>query len=409
MLVFLLALVILPSPLSGHRVHDFADILPPAIEERLETLSLEVERKTTAELAVVTVTTLEEMTVDEYANRLFNEWGIGKRGTNNGVLFLTAPNERRARIEVGYGLEPLLTDGLVGEILDTRVIPSFKAGDYPDGILAGSEMIAKILRDHPEAARGVADSAPLFVRTPLREAQLASGGALATAIAFLILGFWVSRRRRYSSPLLAAGVLGTVGAGLWAIFACIGLPASEKFTPLLLIASLGTIAFSVVYNVRVYSRYGPRRCPKCSTQLILLDEAKDDEKLDTAQQVEERLGSVDYNVWICPSCLTTDTEAYVARFSDFSVCPHCGHRTYKEEQTILSSPTSVSAGQKRIDGQCVSCRHTTVRHQIIPAIPSSDSSPGGFGGDSGGGFSGGSGGGGFGGGSSGGGGASRGW
>lgn len=401
MLIIFLALLTLPSPLPGHRVHDFADILPPAIEQQLEALSLQVEQETTAELAVVTVTTLEGMTVDEYANRLFNQWGIGKRGTNNGVLFLTAPGERRTRIEVGYGLEPLLTDGLAGEILDTQVIPFFKAGDYSGGILAGSELIAKILRDHPQAARGIPDSAPQFVRTPLREAQWASGGALAAAIAFLVLGFWIPRRRRYPSLLFAAGALATGGAGLWAINTALALPASLKLTPWL-IASLIAAGLAVFYNARTYWRYGARNCPKCSTRLILLDEAKDDEKLEAAQQVEERLGSVDYDVWVCPACLTTETASYVAWFSDFSVCPRCQHRTFKEWSTIIRNATRFRKGKKRIDGQCVSCRHTAVRYAAIPVIRDSDSSSGGFSGSS-------SGGGGFGGGSSGGGGASRGW
>jgi uncharacterized membrane protein YgcG len=85
------------------RVHDFANLLSPAQRESLETLSQSVERQTTAELAIVTVPTLDGQSIDSYAHELFNQWGIGKKGLNNGVLLLVAPQERRMRIEVGYG------------------------------------------------------------------------------------------------------------------------------------------------------------------------------------------------------------------------------------------------------------------------------------------------------------------
>ena len=110
-------------------VRDGADVLSPEIEARLDALLENVKQQTTAEVMVITVPSLNGDYLDYFATQLFNHIGIGRSETNNGVLFLIAPNERRTRIEVGYGLEPLLTDDLAGQILDAHVIPQFRSND----------------------------------------------------------------------------------------------------------------------------------------------------------------------------------------------------------------------------------------------------------------------------------------
>lgn len=126
-------------------VSDFAGIMSDTIKSQVNDLSVEVKRSTGDEIAVVTVPSLEGMSVEEYAVGLFKKWGIGEKGKDNGVLFLVAPIEHKARIEVGYGLEPVITDGRAGEIIRVTVIPFFKAGDYDQGILQGSRQIAALL------------------------------------------------------------------------------------------------------------------------------------------------------------------------------------------------------------------------------------------------------------------------
>ncbi len=103
-------------PAPKGKVNDFANLLKPEDRATLEEVVAEVERDTTAEIAVVTVATLGGKPVEEYANRLFSEWGIGKKGRDNGVLILIARDDREMRIEVGYGLEGVLPDGLAGAI-----------------------------------------------------------------------------------------------------------------------------------------------------------------------------------------------------------------------------------------------------------------------------------------------------
>ncbi len=144
-----------PSP-AGY-VNDFASILDEEAEAYLETFLETVERDTSAEIVVATVESLEGLTIEDYASRLFIEWGIGQKQHDNGVLLLVAPTDRTVRIEVGYGLEAILPDGLAGEIIRTEILPEFKSGNFPRGVGRGLNRIAQIVRRDPAA---VASTAP---------------------------------------------------------------------------------------------------------------------------------------------------------------------------------------------------------------------------------------------------------
>ncbi len=133
-----------PSP-SGS-VNDFVGVLDSSARAELTTLIRDTEQQTTAEIAVAVVSSLDGMTVEEYASRLFREWGVGRKAKDNGVLVLVATVDRKMRIEVGYGLEPVLPDGLAGEIIRNDFLPAFKTNHYSEGILKGVRHIADIVR-----------------------------------------------------------------------------------------------------------------------------------------------------------------------------------------------------------------------------------------------------------------------
>lgn len=149
----------IPAPL-GH-VSDYAGVIDPATEAALASLIKDVERKTTAEIAILTVETTQPLDVFQYSIKVFDRWKIGKKGKDTGVLFLVAVKDRRMWITVGYGLEGILPDGKVGEIRDRFVIPYFRQGNYGKGILEGTRAIAAVIagerppvspadRPHPE-------------------------------------------------------------------------------------------------------------------------------------------------------------------------------------------------------------------------------------------------------------------
>ncbi len=126
-------------------VSDFAEVIDPNMESQITGLIQEVEQKTSAEIAIVTVPALEEGDIETMAVELYRKWGIGKKGKDNGVLILMSVQDRAVRIEVGYGLEAILPDGKCGEIIREEMIPYFKEGQYGNGIAAGAINIAGII------------------------------------------------------------------------------------------------------------------------------------------------------------------------------------------------------------------------------------------------------------------------
>jgi len=194
----LLAFTGFPKP-SGP-INDFARLLDAPTIEQLKTLSADVEAETSAEIAVVTVTSLDGMSVEDYANRLFHEWGIGPKATDNGVLILVAPSERKIRIEVGYGLEGVLPDGLAGQIIREEFTPKFKEGDYTQGILLGTKRVAEVVRRNhtvtPEERKRLdaanSNEPPLWLLVPFFAVFVIIGSAVFASGLRLKEGFWLA-------------------------------------------------------------------------------------------------------------------------------------------------------------------------------------------------------------------------
>ena len=114
---------------------------------KTEALCREIERSTSAEVAVLTVKTTGGIDVQEYAQRVFDRWGVGKKGKDNGVLILVAVDDRKMWIATGYGVEGFLPDGKVGEIRDRAMLPLFREGKYGEGIHAGVSRLGDALRE----------------------------------------------------------------------------------------------------------------------------------------------------------------------------------------------------------------------------------------------------------------------
>ena len=147
-----LALVLQAAlPALTGRVVDRAEILSPEEEASLTRKLETIENETSVQFVIATIPSLEGEPIEDYSIRLAEEWKIGQAGLDNGAIILVVPSERRIRIEVGYGLEPVIPDGLAGRIIRERIAPAFQAGNYYQGLLAaveGLELAAR--REYPE-------------------------------------------------------------------------------------------------------------------------------------------------------------------------------------------------------------------------------------------------------------------
>jgi len=147
-------------PALTGRVVDDAHILSEptraALTKKLEAL----EQKTSRQLVVVTLPSLQGYEISDYGYQLGRHWGIGQKSLNNGALFIIAPNEKRVRIEVGYGLEPILTDAFSSVIIQGQVLPRFRQGDFNGGVMAGADaLVAQLSLERSEAEARAAAAA----------------------------------------------------------------------------------------------------------------------------------------------------------------------------------------------------------------------------------------------------------
>lgn len=146
-------------------VNDFAKILTTDQKESLENSLSSFKNSTQIEIVVVTIPSLEGDTIEGFAESLFQEWGIGQKDKDNGLLILVAPNDREARIEVGYGLEGTITDLQSGNIIRQVMIPAFKNNDYATGIKGAVDAVISIINNSPEAVQYSGDDSKEFLST----------------------------------------------------------------------------------------------------------------------------------------------------------------------------------------------------------------------------------------------------
>lgn len=152
-----------PSPSSSEQyVNDQAGVLKQETKQYMIQMAKKLQEKTQAQIAVVTVKSLEGKTVEEYANEVFRAYGIGQEGKNNGVLILCSTGERKLRIEVGYGLEGKLTDAKTGRIQDEYMVPDLKNDNYNDGLKKGfNAILQEIAEEYQVTIEGAEEVKPI--------------------------------------------------------------------------------------------------------------------------------------------------------------------------------------------------------------------------------------------------------
>lgn len=197
-------------------VSDFANVVDQPTRDQLNRYCARLEQATGAQLALVTLKSTEGQPVDDVANLLFRKWGVGKKGSNEGALVMFVINDHRTRVEVGYGLEPIMTDGFVGSLLrDVR--PSLRSGNYGQALAD----VATQIGEKVAASKGVAIGTPAPRRHSRPAAEHLPIGPLVLA-GILFLLFLMSRGRGGSggggiggflTGMLIGNILGGGGRG----------------------------------------------------------------------------------------------------------------------------------------------------------------------------------------------------
>lgn len=390
-------------------VTDMAGVLSPSARQQADALLASAWRESSAEPVVVIVNDLDGRDINDYATELFTAWGIGKKDRDNGVLVLVSVGDRRAVIRTGYGAEGVMPDVVASRIIRDKMVPEFKKGDYEAGVLAATQAVTAALTSdeaREELRSGIANDADALARNGY------PGGGEGPDVwrLYLTLCFCAAGLLLVLLVYLAVSTRRLTTAEAYARFDRWKLPAIVGS-----VAALGIPlpVLGIYLGVMRHIRMRRRSCPNCGKRMKRLDEQTDNQYLTGAQDAEERLNSVDYDVWLCPNCGERDVIPYVNRRKDYKECPQCTARAAMlTAKRTIKAPTASREGQGVAVYDCQNCHHRFGSPYTIPkvAAPPVIIAPGfggrgrgGFGG--GGGFSGGS----FGGGSTGGGGASGGW
>lgn len=197
-------------PALTGRIVDQAGILDPAARARIEAKLQDLESKTTTQLVVVTLKSLQGYDIADYGYQLGRKWGIGQKGQNNGALLIVAPAERRVRIEVGYGLEGSLTDAVSRLIISNAILPRFRTGDFSGGVERGVDDLVQVLSGDAED----------FKRRAAERERGGDEGIGTFAIVLIILLLWLfmyarqSRRQQMAGRRRPSGWGPVVGGGI---------------------------------------------------------------------------------------------------------------------------------------------------------------------------------------------------
>lgn len=191
-----------PFPKPKGPVNDFANVIPSAHEQKMIAITTELYQKTGTALVIVTMPDIGGAEYNDYANRLYSAWGIGKKGEDKGVLIFVTIKERKMRIETGYGVEGILPDGLVGEIRDSYIIPYLKKNKYGEGLLDGTLAVAQIISKHS----GIKLTGQIPVKAPAKKRR--SGLGFLPIILIIAFFIFASRRRGGSWLLFLPFLLG---------------------------------------------------------------------------------------------------------------------------------------------------------------------------------------------------------
>lgn len=339
-------------------------VLSPQAVNQLNSMIASLWANTSAELVVVAVDEVDSsMTPEEFATKLFEKWKIGKKDKDNGVLLLLSRDDHAAIIRTGYGVEGALPDIVAGRIIRNEMFPLYREEKYDEGTIKGVTTIINALSDPTVAeelkSKYANDSQRHTADDDLSGEELFNlflGFAAIVAAAMLLLVIYAIMSTRKQDDVQRYRSL-------------------DQYRTLTLFASFLTLGMGLpaflllAYKMRRIRRH-KRACPHCGTNMELIDEEHDNDFLTPAQDTEERINSIDYDVWHCPKCHQTEILPYINRQNNYSVCDRCGARAMSlVDRRTLRQPTVGSEGEGVDIYVCKNCGNQHNKRFRIPKKP----------------------------------------
>lgn len=353
---------------------------------------------TSAEMAVVILPSIGDADIFDFAQRLASKWGIGKADKDNGMLILFDMNTHQVRVHPGQGLEGIFTDVACKRLINDVIVPPMKTGDINDAVIDVSDKVYSVLTD-PEAAQEI------------RSAQEAPSGESPVNFWYFMLIPFVGTIWYYS--LTFKKIWKLRGKSNYEKARELNEGESAVMDVVICIVTIGMCIPAVLIRRLYASHYRnmKRKCDICGTSMQKLNEEEDNNYLNESQNTEEKLNSVDYDVWLCPKCGATEIFPFPTLNTEYTLCPYCDTKAMSLLYKRVDRPaTSNRKGHGTMIYECKHCGKRVEKPYSIPitagAAPIIIGGMGGNGGGfGGGGISGGS----FGGGSFGGGGSTGSW
>ena len=311
-----------------------------------------------------------------FATALFNRWRLGNGARNDGILLFVALADRKSEIILGDGLDSPGQRSASQRIMDQVMVPHFRAGRPGRAIFDGATAcvtdIVGVSAEQPDVvatpprpattAGVIVERTPAPIPEPLAE-QPELGGPFASRSDPLPVPEPIPPAQPWTPPSGFQREPETM---------------SDPVGMMVLLGGGAAAGAGGLAAIRSLSRYRRRKCSKCGTGMTLLNEGADDASLAPTERLEEQLGSVDYDIWTCPTCPYVEKSRYGAFFTSYATCPRCQAVTKSQTVSRLQAPTTFSTGLERVNERCQACGWEKAFERVIPAIPvqsdSSDSS-----------------------------------
>lgn len=338
----------------------------------LDSIIQEVEDSSRAQFAVVMLESIGNDIPKTFATELFNYWGVGNAETDNGLLILFVMDQRRIEFETGYGTEQILSDAKCYNIQQEFMVPRFKEANYGQGIIDGTEEIVRIFMGRAEEITPSDNDSSL----PSNEYNYNND-----------YSYDYSFYARYKEEVNSYLFVTALALGLFFLLFIISIINKDYFARyqtmrifrLYIWFILFPIPFIGIYIFIKRTSEKWRNTPRISakTGLIMhkLAEKEDDKYLEKGQVAEERVKSVDYDVWISGDDGDVLIQAYKRWFSKYNSCPKCKYKTYyKVYDKVIRAATYSSSGKGERYYKCTNCGHSKRTTYTIPKKTKTSSS-----------------------------------